>query len=192
MPSLRDGRFVDDGRRVRPGNGERALESDTFSRVSAVLPRGVAHRRALGDDEIATAGVRATRREPKPASKRRLSSSFTEVNEASRSILRRTPHARCGDDANEPARSEERRGRATDARRCSRRVARSGFSTTFFFQERTTIVCVQPVTDPQTGVAQDSLVTRAAICVRLVDVRITCGLHDDAQLAAVFIDPRAK
>lgn len=51
---------------------------------------------------------------------------------------------------------------------------------------------VQPVTDPQTGVARDSLVTRAAICVRLVDVRITCGLHDDAQLAAVFIDPRAK
>lgn len=48
------------------------------------------------------------------------------------------------------------------------------------------------VTDPQTGVAQDSLVTRAAMCVRLVDVRITCGLHDDAQLAAVFIDPRAK
>ncbi|XKL61975.1 hypothetical protein PGB90_001808 [Kerria lacca] len=43
-----------------------------------------------------------------------------------------------------------------------------------------------------TGVAQDSLVTRAAMCVRLVDVRITCGLHDDAQLAAVFIDPRAK
>lgn len=35
-------------------------------------------------------------------------------------------------------------------------------------------------------------VTRAAMCVRLVDVRITCGLHDDAQLAAVFIDPRAK
>ncbi|KAI9631661.1 hypothetical protein KEM48_014632 [Puccinia striiformis f. sp. tritici PST-130] len=30
------------------------------------------------------------------------------------------------------------------------------------------------------------------MCVRLVDVRITCGLHDDAQIAAVFIDPRAK
>lgn len=51
---------------------------------------------------------------------------------------------------------------------------------------------VTRITDPQTGVAQDSLVTRAAMCVRLVDVRITCGLHDDAQLAAVFIDPRAK
>ncbi|CAG7825223.1 unnamed protein product [Allacma fusca] len=51
---------------------------------------------------------------------------------------------------------------------------------------------VTRITDPQTGVAQDSLVARAAMCVRLVDVRITCGLHDDAQLAAVFIDPRAK
>lgn len=46
--------------------------------------------------------------------------------------------------------------------------------------------------DPQTGVARDPWVTEAAMCVRLVDVRITCGLHDDAQIAAVFIDPRAK
>ncbi|XKL61972.1 hypothetical protein PGB90_001805 [Kerria lacca] len=46
--------------------------------------------------------------------------------------------------------------------------------------------------DDRARVAQDSLVTRAAMCVRLVDVRITCGLHDDAQLAAVFIDPRAN
>lgn len=49
-----------------------------------------------------------------------------------------------------------------------------------------------PVYDPQTGVARDPWVTEAAMCVRLVDVRITCGLHDDAQIAAVFIDPRAK
>lgn len=49
-----------------------------------------------------------------------------------------------------------------------------------------------PVYDPQTGVARDPRVTEAAMCVRLVDVRITCGLHDDAQIAAVFIDPRAK
>ncbi|KAI9631664.1 hypothetical protein KEM48_014635 [Puccinia striiformis f. sp. tritici PST-130] len=49
-----------------------------------------------------------------------------------------------------------------------------------------------PVYDPQTGVARDPRVTEAAMCVRLVEVRITCGLHDDAQIAAVFIDPRAK
>ena len=49
-----------------------------------------------------------------------------------------------------------------------------------------------PLYDPQTGVARDPRVTEAAMCVRLVDVRITCGLHDDAQIAAVFIDPRAK
>ena len=49
-----------------------------------------------------------------------------------------------------------------------------------------------PVYDPQTGVARDPWVTEAAMCVRLVDVRITCGLHEDAQIAAVFIDPRAK
>ena len=49
-----------------------------------------------------------------------------------------------------------------------------------------------PVCDPQTGVARDPWVTEAAMCVRLVGVRITCGLHDIAQLAAIFIDPRAE
>lgn len=68
---------------------------------------------------------------------------------------------------------------------------RSGLLCALKNQQRTQPICTT-VTDPQTGVAQDSLVTRAAMCVRLVDVRITCGLHDDAQLAAVFIDPRAK
>lgn len=44
--------------------------------------------------------------------------------------------------------------------------------------------------DPQPGVAQDK--SRAAICVQNVDVHVSCSSHADAQLAAVFIDPRAK
>ena len=44
--------------------------------------------------------------------------------------------------------------------------------------------------DPQTGVAlgRDP---RAAMCVRIVDVHVSCSSHEDAQFAASFIDPRA-
>lgn len=73
-----------------------------------------------------------------------------------------------------PERPATTRGSSSDA--CRRRIGLAEY----------------PVYDPQTGVARDPRVTEAAMCVRLVDVRITCGLHDDAQIAAVFIDPRAK
>ena len=33
---------------------------------------------------------------------------------------------------------------------------------------------------------------RSAMCVRSVDVHVSCSSHSDAQLAAFFIDPRAK
>lgn len=33
---------------------------------------------------------------------------------------------------------------------------------------------------------------RAAMCVRNVDVHVSCSSHGNAQLAAFFIDPRAK
>ena len=33
---------------------------------------------------------------------------------------------------------------------------------------------------------------RSAICVQSVDVHVSCSSHSDAQLAAFFIDPRAK
>jgi hypothetical protein len=33
---------------------------------------------------------------------------------------------------------------------------------------------------------------RTAMCVRNVDVHVSCSSHFDAQLAAFFIDPRAK
>ncbi len=32
----------------------------------------------------------------------------------------------------------------------------------------------------------------SAICVQSVDVHVSCSSHSDAQLAAFFIDPRAK
>jgi len=45
--------------------------------------------------------------------------------------------------------------------------------------------------DPQSDGAQER-VHRAAICVRNVDVHVSCSSHCDTQLAAFFIDPRAK
>ena len=45
--------------------------------------------------------------------------------------------------------------------------------------------------DPQSDGAQEQ-VHRAAICVRIVDVHVSCSSHCDTQLAAFFIDPRAK
>ena len=33
---------------------------------------------------------------------------------------------------------------------------------------------------------------RSAMCVQNVDVHVSCSSHSDAQLAAFFIDPRAK
>lgn len=45
--------------------------------------------------------------------------------------------------------------------------------------------------DPQSDGAQER-VHRAAICVRIVDVHVSCSSHYDTQLAAFFIDPRAK
>lgn len=33
---------------------------------------------------------------------------------------------------------------------------------------------------------------RAAMCVQTVDAHVSCSSHDDAQLAAFFIDPRAE
>ena len=47
------------------------------------------------------------------------------------------------------------------------------------------------VNDPQPGVVQE-LYPWTAMCVRNVDVHVSCSLHVDAQLAAFFIDPRAK
>jgi hypothetical protein len=46
-------------------------------------------------------------------------------------------------------------------------------------------------TDPQSSVIQD-IIPRIAMCVRNVDVRVSCSSHYDAQLAAFFIDPQAK
>ena len=45
--------------------------------------------------------------------------------------------------------------------------------------------------DPQPGVVQEQY-PRTAICVRIVDVHVSCSSHFDAQFAAFFIDPRAK
>lgn len=45
--------------------------------------------------------------------------------------------------------------------------------------------------DPQTGVAL-GIVPRAAMCVQIVDVHVSCSSHVNARLAAFFIDPRAK
>lgn len=47
------------------------------------------------------------------------------------------------------------------------------------------------VNDPQPGVVQE-LYPWTAMCVRNVDVHVSCSSHVDAQLAAFFIDPRAK
>lgn len=45
--------------------------------------------------------------------------------------------------------------------------------------------------DPQPGVVQEQY-PRTAMCVQNVDVHVSCSSHVDAQLAAFFIDPRAK
>ena len=45
--------------------------------------------------------------------------------------------------------------------------------------------------DPQPGVA-NGCNPKAAMCVRNVDVHVSCSSHVDAQFAASFIDPRAE
>ena len=45
--------------------------------------------------------------------------------------------------------------------------------------------------NPQPDVVQD-LYPWTAMCVRIVDVHVSCSSQVDAQLAAFFIDPRAK
>jgi len=45
--------------------------------------------------------------------------------------------------------------------------------------------------DPQPGVVQEQY-PRTAMCVRIVDVHVSCSSHFDAQFAAFFIDPRAE
>ena len=45
--------------------------------------------------------------------------------------------------------------------------------------------------DPQPGVVQEQY-PGTAMCVRNVDVHVSCSSQVDAQLAAFFIDPRAK
>lgn len=45
--------------------------------------------------------------------------------------------------------------------------------------------------DPQPGVVREQY-PRTAMCVRSVDVHVSCSSQFDAQLAAFFIDPRAK
>lgn len=47
------------------------------------------------------------------------------------------------------------------------------------------------VNDPQPGVVRE-LYPWTAMCVRNVDVHVSCSSQVDAQLAAFFIDPRAK
>ena len=48
--------------------------------------------------------------------------------------------------------------------------------------------CPKP-TLSQTWTVNES---RSAMCVQSVDVHVSCSSHYDAQLAAFFIDPRAK
>lgn len=45
--------------------------------------------------------------------------------------------------------------------------------------------------DPQPGVVREQY-PRTAMCVRNVDVHVSCSSQVDAQFAAFFIDPRAK
>lgn len=45
--------------------------------------------------------------------------------------------------------------------------------------------------DPQPEVVREQY-PRTAMCVRNVNVHVSCSSHVDAQLAAFFIDPRAK
>ena len=54
------------------------------------------------------------------------------------------------------------------------------------FKRRTSLLY-----DPQPGVA-NGCNPKAAMCVRNVDVHVSCSSHVDAQFAASFIDPRAE
>jgi hypothetical protein len=56
---------------------------------------------------------------------------------------------------------------------------------------KTHVVFTIFVTDPQSGVVQD-INPRTAMCVRNVDVHVSCSSHVDALFAAFFIDPQAK
>lgn len=47
-------------------------------------------------------------------------------------------------------------------------------------------------TDPQTVVALGIETPMTAMCVRIVNVRVSCSSHIAAHFAAFFIDPRAK
>lgn len=55
--------------------------------------------------------------------------------------------------------------------------------------DRTVWFCL--LNDPQPGVVRESD-PWTAMCVRNVDVHVSCSSQVDAQLAAFFIDPRAK
>lgn len=85
-----------------------------------------------------------------------------------------------------------RRPGKTDAPRTERRLARPGERPTF---ARTLSKEAQAVfryeNDPQPGVVRE-LYPWTAMCVRNVDVHVSCSSQVDAQLAAFFIDPRAK
>lgn len=75
----------------------------------------------------------------------------------------------------------------------SERVRRRNANLQFCPDERSTIEpgSLGNRSDPQPGVVQEQY-PRTAMCVRNVDVHVSCSSQVDAQLAAFFIDPRAK
>lgn len=84
--------------------------------------------------------------------------------------------------------------RAASPRAGSRRVARptrSGVSSARASARAGKPSSLRVGHDPQPGVVQEQY-PGTAMCVRNVDVHVSCSSQVDAQLAAFFIDPRAK
>lgn len=72
-----------------------------------------------------------------------------------------------------------------------RRMRRTLRLALFFFFQKERTVWFSLLNDPQPGVVRESD-PWTAMCVRNVDVHVSCSSQVDAQLAAFFIDPRAK
>lgn len=187
------------------------MDSDTRS-----APRSKPHRaraenhipRRRDETQKGSASFRTTRR----GDRRKISRSFANVQ---LSLVRRNRSLFKSDRMRARARVRERIGRRRWRRGRSKQAARSRplkdslpphthhlclSNATTHTRLSSLIVLARAtlaqavfgyVNDPQPGVVRE-LYPWTAMCVRNVDVHVSCSSHVDAQLAAFFIDPRAK
>lgn len=80
---------------------------------------------------------------------------------------------------------------ATSTRRSKDLLSTSDPLFAFRAEQKRSESSIMHINDPQPGVVRE-LYPWTAMCVRNVDVHVSCSSQVDAQLAAFFIDPRAK